>query len=241
VFDRCTDATRRIVFHAIVEGGVRAGGTIGTEHLLIALLSAEVPVGTRRLWARFGVRRSIARSLMPALPPRPEASFGQISYSRRARRMLEHACEVAASRRSLIHPEHLIYALFEDPSSTAAMVIARAGVDPLAVRQHIAQTWEATPAAGHRRIVRLFPDAGCDWPLWEDGQIEPDDLALSGKLATDLRRWTDYWIRHFDHDRGWDDPAHCKEWHDWGYELADRLHDEVDDFADVVPHFEWIR
>lgn len=241
MFDRSTDAMRRIVFHAIVEGGMRNGGTVGTEHLLIALLSTEVPLATRHLWARFAVTRSAAQALTPELPSRAEAFHGQISYSRRARRALEHALHVASRQGRLVHPEHLVYALLEDPSSTASVVIAKLGIDTVAIREHIARSWESVPAATRRRVIRLSPDYGCEWPLWEDGQVEPEDLALPAVLVHELRRWTDYWVCHFQPDRGWDDPAHCEWWHDWGHALAGRLQAEVNDFADLVPGFEWVR
>jgi hypothetical protein len=91
-----------------------------------------------------------------------------------------------------------------------------------------------------RRVIRLFPDYGHDWPLWEDDHpdhynAEPADFGLSTELTRELRAWYDEWEHGFDpvaDPPRWK-PGEGQGWSERGAKLADRLRDEVHDFADV--------
>jgi GNAT superfamily N-acetyltransferase len=97
-----------------------------------------------------------------------------------------------------------------------------------------------------RRIIRLFPDHGRDFPLWEDGSrtwdvgytMAPEDYGLSAGLSQSLRDWQSSWEAHADPFAGWDSPAHRDAWIREGRRLADRLRVEVSAFADVRAEFE---
>jgi hypothetical protein len=92
-----------------------------------------------------------------------------------------------------------------------------------------------------RRIIRLFPDEGRDWPLWEDHTdwrmtgytMEPADYGLSIELTAALREWNDLWESHFHYARGWDTTANEVDWKQRGELVAARLRDEVKEWADV--------
>lgn len=96
-----------------------------------------------------------------------------------------------------------------------------------------------TPPA--RRSIRLFPDYGRDWPLWEDSTptwdvgytTTPDDYGLSDALRRDIAAWNALWEAHFDPFDGWKDVASCEAWRAAGEGIAARLADEVSAFADV--------
>ncbi|WP_197417591.1 Clp protease N-terminal domain-containing protein [Mycobacterium sp. GA-2829] len=239
MFDRYTDAARRVVLHAIAEAAVRTGGTVHTEHLLMALLSEDVPATTRSVWRQLGVSHAAIQSAAPAMPARVDGVHGRVSYSARARRALERAYLAATSHGLLVSPEHLLVTVLEYRSSGAAALLTAIGVDPDAVRRHIAATEPPEADPGLRRTIRLCPDYGCEWPLWEHGPLTPDALGISAALAEELRRWTAHWEEHFHAARGWRDPAHRASWHQWGHRLAGRLQAELQHFADVVPRFDW--
>jgi hypothetical protein len=94
---------------------------------------------------------------------------------------------------------------------------------------------------GELREIRLFPEWGVDWPLWESGTTRypgnPDDFGLSPELAEQLRAWLDFWELHFDLDKGWSSEANEAEWLSGGFQIAEDLQAEVYDFATVVARF----
>lgn len=92
-----------------------------------------------------------------------------------------------------------------------------------------------------RRVIRVFPDWGHPWPLWEDGTdkytdkytMEPEDYGLSKDLTETMSRWYAFWEQHFDPDEGWDNPQNRKFSRVQGDRLVLMLKDEVSSFADV--------
>ena len=95
---------------------------------------------------------------------------------------------------------------------------------------------------GARRVIRLFPDFGRDWPLWENsggpaGDVgyttTPSDYGLSEGLCDALAAWNDFWTEHFDPFEGWDAAANETKWIADGRKVAAWLRREVAEFADV--------
>lgn len=92
-----------------------------------------------------------------------------------------------------------------------------------------------------RRTIRLFPDYGRDWPLWENTTptwdvgytTAPETYGLSEKLTRDLAEWNLLWERNFDPFGGWADEAARERWREHGLSIAARVRGEVADFADV--------
>lgn len=98
--------------------------------------------------------------------------------------------------------------------------------------------------ARERRVIRLFPDYGRDWPLWEDSTptrdvgytTDPEMYGLSEQLSRDLARWNAFWERHFDPIEGWDSHDSRERWRRDGEQIVSYLRHEVASFADV--HYE---
>lgn len=92
-----------------------------------------------------------------------------------------------------------------------------------------------------RRIIRLFPDYGNHWSLWESStperptnySMKPSDYGLSDELADRLRRWHEEWDAQRLYEKGWDTPEQQERWDQEGRSIADQLRSEVADFADV--------
>lgn len=90
-------------------------------------------------------------------------------------------------------------------------------------------------------MIRLFPDYGRDWPLWEESTptwdvgytTTPDMYGLSEELTRDIADWNALWEVHFDPFDGWKDDAARENWRKDGVGIAARLRLEVLDFADV--------
>ncbi|GAA1733877.1 hypothetical protein GCM10009710_13220 [Aeromicrobium alkaliterrae] len=89
------------------------------------------------------------------------------------------------------------------------------------------------------RVVRVFPEYGRDWPLWERvdspaGYVTtPDTYGLSDDLTGAIAAWNDYWERHFAHDTGWDHPDHRDQWRRDGDRVVASLRTELWGIATV--------
>ena len=92
-----------------------------------------------------------------------------------------------------------------------------------------------------RRVIRLFPDYGRVWPLWENSTptsdvgytTTPETYGLSGDLTRDMAEWNAFWDAMFDPFDGWKDDAARERWRRDGLAIAERLREEVAGFADV--------
>lgn len=92
-----------------------------------------------------------------------------------------------------------------------------------------------------RREIRLFPDYGRDWPLWENSTptwdvgytTTPEMYGLSDHLTRDMAEWNTFWDANFDPSDGWKDDGAREQWRKDGVAIAKRLRAEVADFADV--------
>lgn len=99
--------------------------------------------------------------------------------------------------------------------------------------------------ASARRTIRLFPDYGRDYPLWEDSTptwdvgytTTPETYGLSAQLAATLAAWQGFWETHFDPFDGWDTHENQKRWKRHGGRVARDLQEEVRGFADVQAEF----
>ncbi|GAA2045690.1 hypothetical protein GCM10009720_28180 [Yaniella flava] len=95
--------------------------------------------------------------------------------------------------------------------------------------------------APERRVIRLCPDYGRDWPLWESSTptravgytTDPEIYDLSEQLSQDMARWNAFWEQHFDPFEGWDDHESRERWRREGERIAACLCREVVLFADV--------
>lgn len=92
-----------------------------------------------------------------------------------------------------------------------------------------------------RRVIRLFPEYGRDWPLWENSTptwdvgyaTTPEMYGLSETLQRDLLVWNELWAANFDPFDGWASDTAREKWREDGTRIAARLRAEVVDFADV--------
>lgn len=92
-----------------------------------------------------------------------------------------------------------------------------------------------------RRMIRLFPEYGLEWPLWENSTptwdvgyaTTPDLYGLSEGLTRAMADWNLLWSSNFDHEDGWKNESAREQWREEGLIILERLRAEVADFADV--------
>ncbi|MFK4804299.1 hypothetical protein ACI3KX_00385 [Microbacterium sp. ZW CA_36] len=94
---------------------------------------------------------------------------------------------------------------------------------------------EAVMLPNGLRVVRMFPEWGVTWPLWEsftdNYPMDAAALGLSDSLAAELAAWNDRW-----QDGGLEGPLPVG-WHDEGWALYGLLQAELDGIAEVRPDF----
>lgn len=121
-----------------------------------------------------------------------------------------------------------------DPSTQVELWVPLYATPGRAIRR------EARRREGELRTLRLHPDLGSDWPIWDEDALVIDTVIgqLSCKLRQDLQRWNQVWLHEFHHFRGWSSARVGEQWHAEGAELTSRLQEETWEIADVVPMFE---
>ena len=152
MFERFDSSSRSAVAGALDEAAARGDRRVGTEHLLLGLLVAPVgPVadalGTDLDHARAELRAMDAQALAavgvdaPQLPAPAPGRFGaRVPFTAGAKEVLGHGLRAAAAEGSRrIQPRHLLLALLaRTEPDPAAVLLARLGVDPVLVRQRLA-------------------------------------------------------------------------------------------------------
>jgi hypothetical protein len=87
-----------------------------------------------------------------------------------------------------------------------------------------------------RRVIRLFPDWGREWPIWEsfsdEYTLDAEDLPLSSELSADIYAWNAAWQA-----RAETDPV-PDGWAEHGRYLHARMQAELHAVAEVRPDFE---
>lgn len=99
----------------------------------------------------------------------------------------------------------------------------------------------AMKRSGRLRFIRMFPDYGRDYPLWENGSgnytVTADDLELSTPLADALRCWQQRWDDECLDSSAWSSEQARLDWLRDGEALCERLQHEIWEFAEVVREF----
>lgn len=133
-FERFAGEARESVAGAIDEAGALGHRRVGTEHLLISLVSAsDAPAGAAL--AGLGVTRdAVVAAVTERLGSAPAGSIGRQPFTRAARRVLERALmEARQARDSEITSKHVLLGLVGDGGDAAA-ILEDLGASPDAVR-----------------------------------------------------------------------------------------------------------
>ena len=147
MFERFTDQARRVVVLAQEEGRILNHHYIGTEHLLLGLISEGEGVAAQVL-AALGITIEAARAKAEDLVGEGrEAPGGHVPFTPRAKNILELALREALKLgHNHIGPEHLLLAVVRDAQSTAAQILVTLGAGLQPVREKVLQLLSGHPA-----------------------------------------------------------------------------------------------
>jgi ATP-dependent Clp protease ATP-binding subunit ClpA len=155
MFERFTPRARRAVVAAQEEARALGHNYIGTEHVLLGLLTEPEGVAARALDG-FGITLTGVRADVTAIVGAGDAAMkGHIPFTPRAKKILEIALrEALEMHHNYIGTEHMLLGLLREKDGIGAQVLAK-HADLLAIRMAVLDTvrsWPATPA--RRRWLR---------------------------------------------------------------------------------------
>lgn len=161
MFERFTEAARRVVLLAQEEARRLNHEYVGTEHLLLGLIGEGEGAAARAL-ASLGVSQQAARQQVEESTGRGEQPTrpGHIPFTAQATRALQWSLrETMRLGAGSIGPEHLLLGLLRERDSLGVQVLARLGADVIAARQRVTEVLERDrepelPAAGRRAAGR---------------------------------------------------------------------------------------
>jgi hypothetical protein len=180
MFERFTDAARRVVVLAQEEARKLDHVYIGTEHLLLALIEEEHGIAARALTGAkdsrtspggCGITAAAVRNLIVEIIGRGNGgTAGSIPFTPRAKRTFEYAWDEARRQGAeQLDTEHLLLGLLRDGEGVAGQILTKLTSDPDQIRRKV-QDW-----IDRRQRV---------------------ESAVTGMLADDSPSWTTYGRRH---------------------------------------------
>jgi ATP-dependent Clp protease ATP-binding subunit ClpA len=143
VFDGFSACALKVVSAANSEARSLEHGRIGTEHLLLGLLSDEMGASAELLRAA-GATLPTARHMVVEVVGTTAASAGaELPYTARAQRALERAARFSRQERSpLVDVEHVLLGVL-DVEGLACQVLRRLGADVGQLRDALSDRGEA--------------------------------------------------------------------------------------------------
>ncbi|MBR7832841.1 hypothetical protein KDL01_06185 [Actinospica durhamensis] len=150
-FQRLTPKAQQVVQGAIERARGLGHGSVGTEHVLLALFEPSDSLAAITL-SRVEVRHEDVRArVVAAAPPTGETIDGAIPFSAQTKAVLRGALDEALDlNHNYIGTEHLLLALQRDEAYPAARILAELGAD----RDRLRETVKAEIA----RIVQARAD-----------------------------------------------------------------------------------
>jgi ATP-dependent Clp protease ATP-binding subunit ClpC len=179
MFERFTDRARRVIVEAQDEARTLGHNYIGTEHLLLGLISEGHGVGAKALES-LGISTATLRERVEEIVDDPAASRSpsrHIPFTPRSKQVLRLAlAEALRLGHNYIGTEHLLLALIQEHDGVAGQVLATAGADLGRVRAEVVRL-----LAEYQR--RQGPTAGGSQGQGADGGEGPDASGSKGQGA----------------------------------------------------------
>ena len=141
MFERFTDRARRVVVLAQEEARILGHNYIGTEHLLLGLISEGEGVAAKVL-ERLGISADAVRAKVESIigDAGKESPRGHIPFTPRAKKVLELSLREALQLgHNYIGTEHILLGLIREGQGLAAEVLVNLGADLSVVREAVIQ------------------------------------------------------------------------------------------------------
>ena len=140
MFERFTDRARRVVVLAQDEARGLKHNYIGTEHLLLGLISEGEGVAAKALETLGVEGEAVRASGIEIIGEGEKPAEGDIPFTPRAKRVFELSLREALQLgHNYIGTEHLLLGLLKEGEGVAAQVLTKQGADLAQVRQTVIQ------------------------------------------------------------------------------------------------------
>jgi ATP-dependent Clp protease ATP-binding subunit ClpC len=193
VFERFTDQARRVVVLAQEEGRLLNHHYIGSEHLLLGLISEGEGVAAQAL-AALGVTLEATRAhVEEAIGEGREAPGVHVPFTPAAKNVLELALREALKLgHNHIGPEHILLGLVRESTTVAVQILVTLGADPRRVREKVLLLLSGHPALAAappatsalldqygENLTQRARDGGLDPVVGRDREIDRIMVVLS--------------------------------------------------------------
>jgi ATP-dependent Clp protease ATP-binding subunit ClpA len=155
MFERFTDRARRVLVLAQEEARVLNHNFLGTEHILLGLLSEGEGVGAKALQSLEISLEECRRLIVDTIGPSGEVSAGAPPpFTPRAKHVLEMSLREALQMgHNYIGTEHLLLGLIREGQGVAAHVLAKMGADAARVRQKVLELLSGYPSPSPEKVT----------------------------------------------------------------------------------------
>ena len=139
MFERYTEAARRVIFFARYEVSESGGMAIESEHLLLGLLRGSGPVVTR--FVQDATLADLRNEITSHMTIKEKvATSVDLPLSNECKRILAYTAEEAERLKSgHIGTEHLLLGMLREDKSAAAQLLSRHGLKLDVVREELAR------------------------------------------------------------------------------------------------------
>ncbi|SEH03977.1 ATP-dependent Clp protease ATP-binding subunit ClpC, partial [Nonomuraea solani] len=160
MFERFTDRAKRVVVLARQEASMLNHNYMGTEHLLLGLISEGEGVAAKVL-EDMGIGLEAVRQRVEELIGHgPSAPAGHIPFTPRAKKVLELSLREALQLgHNHIGTEHMLLGLIREGDGVAAQVLIRLGADLNRVRQQVIHMLQGYQSGQERTDAGAAHDA----------------------------------------------------------------------------------
>ncbi|MGH2768871.1 MAG: Clp protease N-terminal domain-containing protein, partial [Actinomycetota bacterium] len=140
MFERFTDRARRVVVLAQEEARHLNHNYIGTEHILLGLISEGEGVGAQALRALGFSLEAVRSQVGDIIGTGSSSPQGHIPFTPRAKKVLEISLrEMHQLGHNHIGTEHILLGIIREGEGVAAQVLERMGAELERVRQQVIQ------------------------------------------------------------------------------------------------------
>lgn len=179
MFERFTDRARRVMVLAQEESRGLNHSWIGTEHILLALMSEKEGIAAR-VFTDLGVDLpSLREQVTKIVGVGASSSVDHIPFTPRSKRVLELSLrESLQLGHNYIGPEHILLGLLREGDGVAAQVLVAHRIDLERVRDAVIELVRSPEAA---------KASGRIWPPTQSRCLHPDEDLVITPLEAGIR------------------------------------------------------
>jgi ATP-dependent Clp protease ATP-binding subunit ClpA len=173
MFERFTDRARRVVVLAQEEARALNHNYIGTEHILLGLLSEGESAAAQALLTLDISLEAVRQQVEDTVGRGSRSPSGHIPFTPRAKKVLELSLREALQLSvNYIGPEHILLGLIREGEGVAVQVLVRLGGDLNRIRQ---------------QVIRLLPGRESEASDVQVGSDRPGHVRRSASVRIRLR------------------------------------------------------